>query len=148
MIMAALSKNKSVKSFQSLTSLFRRVSSDAFYLAFREAHDKSLQIQRNADLKESYEDHECWLSLDGRAGASVCTKTSELCSVFSTNKSGSELMHQIVSNYDYLWLSCFTGFLLNYYKSFGFDVIRVEENWHGENQPDVAIMEYARFKPE
>lgn len=75
------------------------------------------------------------------AGYAIDNKTGELTGLFSTYKGfGTQLVFMAILN-GATNLDCFDGFLVDFYKSFGFEETKREKNWT-EGQPDVVYMTY------
>ena len=129
---------------QPLNNTFRRVSNDVFAVHFKQARDATPIIRRNTSEKLDFTDHECWLSADNQTGAAFHPETSELMSVFSTNRQGEALIVFLTTQYDYMQLNCYAGFLSDFYAKFGFRVVSEQPNWNGENEPSIVYMEYSR----
>jgi hypothetical protein len=102
------------------------------------------RYKQNLDVKDNYNDYDCYLAEDYRFGFCVHKKTGELCNVFSIEKGrGEEILSFATTVYRQLRLDCFDGYLKEFYSRFGFKEVKREENYT-KGGPDVIFLEYLR----
>lgn len=123
---------------------FRRVAPHTFRAAVVTARETSAFHRDNLELKDHYNDHECYLSRDGALGFAI-SDTSELVNVFSREpRQGAKIMEFVTAAHSFLHLNCFGGgFLEAFYAGYGFRTVDRTPNWNIDG-PDVVIMEYRR----
>jgi len=104
--------------------------------------DSGELFRQNLDVKSSYDEYECFLSKDLMSGFAVHRMTCEIINVFSLVKGrGQELLAVATTQFNYMTLNCFDGFLPNVYAKAGFIETKREKNWDPRG-PDVVLMEF------
>lgn len=127
-----------------LTLEFNRVGAPLFRDTIERTRLLNPFFHENLDLKPDYDTHECWLSGDLSCGFAVACD-HELVNVFSHyTGQGSELMQFATDRYRSLHLNCYGGgYLENFYKRWGFEPTRREENRVAQG-PGIVFMTLIR----
>lgn len=115
-----------------------KVSSMSFKFHLRIAEKKNPKIAESVGPVPVDADHYLYTKNGVTSGFAI-THDGEIRCLFSEQSgNGKWLMHEC-RMYGGRWLNCFAGKLVAIYKSYGFQVTDVQENWDGG--PDVYYME-------